>query len=195
MSRDTFILTKTLSEILRAKGRASSHHYCQLQSWKGAIESERNNPDFSCGMGYREMLYLKGLILLFETHPSRGQMGSASSAEVMASCIRLVDIAHQWAIDERPLGWTVGSFVFEAAIIHLDIAIRDHYARSQQSLTDAMTIFSKCATTLGSCAQRFAAFKRHHELYAALAGMVSRFFERDLVASLAGNSWQSLLVN
>lgn len=74
-------------------------------------------------------------------------------------------------------------YVFGAGVAHLDIALRDCYARSRQSLTSMMETFSKCGSALGSHSPTFAGVKRHHDVYTALAAAGSRFLERGLGAS------------
>lgn len=89
-SRDAFVLTKLLSEILRARGSSSSSYYCRLYTWKDANPGNAR----SYSAQYNEILYLQGLILLYETHPVREQVCSATAFEVMNACTRLIDIAH-----------------------------------------------------------------------------------------------------
>lgn len=84
------MLTKLLSEILRARGSSSSSYYCRLYTWKDANPGNAR----SYSAQYNEILYLQGLILLYETHPVREQVCSATAFEVMNACTRLIDIAH-----------------------------------------------------------------------------------------------------
>lgn len=179
--RDAFLLTKLLSEIRRARGANASYYYYRLRSWKDSIEDD----DCTYSGQFIQMLYLRGLILLYETHPSRDQVGSASASEVLKACTSLINIAHRWTLEGRPLCWIASYFVFGAGVVHLDIVLRDRYARSQQSLTNIMNTANKGSYTLGAYSQKFSAMKPYHELYAALAAEVSRFCESESLVSSA----------
>lgn len=184
-SHDTFILTKLLSEITRAKGANHSHFYCRLRTWKDRATPDSGDGGSTYAREYHDMLYFRGLLLLFETHPSKEHVGSATAFELLGACKSLIDIIYNWTINDRPACWTSGSFAFAAGIIHLDIALRDRYARSQQLLADIMDTSSKCSSALASYSRRFSALKRHCELYRALAAVALQYFERERVVSLS----------
>ncbi|CAH0051623.1 unnamed protein product [Clonostachys solani] len=178
--RNTFWSAYSLD---RAKGPDTSHHYFQLHEWIDRVNAADSSFRLAYSTQFHELLYLKGLLLLFELNPAREYVGSATAIEVLGACKRVVEIAHHWTLAKRTLCWIISSFVFSAGILYLDIVIRDRYARSQQSLTDMMAFFNNCTSSLASHGQRFPGIKNYHELYGSVTAAASQVFERERVSN------------
>jgi hypothetical protein len=99
--QSTPALTNILSRISRAKGLDTSHHYFQLHEWKDRINAADTSFRLAYSTQFHELLYLKGLLLLFELNPAREYVGSATAIEVLGACTRVVEIVHCWTLAKR----------------------------------------------------------------------------------------------